>query len=866
MARQALRKDIPAPLIPAGDAAQQEVQPRLPASNEAFATIARLAAAAAGTDRAFISFAVHGRDMILAQHGMDGPLQPIDTLLPPHLVAVTETTVWQATLASPADSGIAFALVLPIRDGAGDRIGQLSLVDDAPGILALDSAELAVLEDLAGLAGLTRSGLASDAARSSTERALQESEEHYRHFIALSPQIPWTATPDGAIDEVGPKWREITGLNLDQARGGGWIGVLHPTDVEATLDQWSNALQARVPVDVDYRVRTHDGSYRWMRARAAPRLDESGAIVRWYGTLEDIHEGKLAKEALIESEERLRLAIESAQLGIWDYDGATGRREWSDQFKIMLGLPVDVEPTIEQAFAVVHPDDRWHLHAIIDAVHTREAPRHFETALRIRRANDGAERWIKTTGWKTMSGNSEVGRVIVTFRDVTDERNAEERVRWAATHDPLTRLPNRTQLQDSLEMIAGRALKEGSRFGVLLLDVDDLKRTNDTLGHDAGDALLRTFAARLSVIGPHDSVIGRLGGDEFAIIIPGIGTVEALQDCATGLLHALREPFMYDGRMLDCAASIGASVFPLHGECAEDLLKSADLALYAAKATGRGRVKTFQPEMRADMQRRASAISMAREAIDSELIVPFYQPKVDLTNGRVIGYEALLRWEHPRRGIQLPETIAAAFEDPDLAIAITDRMLERVTADMRQWIDAGWNPGPIALNASAADFKYDDLAERVLNRLEQCNLPTSLLEIEVTETVFLGRGAAYAERALKLFSREGIRIALDDFGTGYASLSHLKQYPVDILKIDRSFVTSLEDSQDDAVIVDAVVELGRSLGLTVVAEGVETREQADYLRRRGCGVGQGYLFGHPQRAKQIESGWQSLPGIFNFRV
>jgi diguanylate cyclase (GGDEF)-like protein len=390
----------------------------------------------------------------------------------------------------------------------------------------------------------------------------------------------------------------------------------------------------------------------------------------------------------------------------------------------------------------------------------------------------------------------------------------------------------------------------------MLFDVDNLKRINDTLGHDAGDALLRVFARRLVEVAPEGATVGRLGGDEFAILIPSVGSAIDVARCATSLLESLRAPFSHNGRTLDCAASIGASIFPEHGNNPTELLKSADLALYAAKSAGRGRTRIFRPEMRSDLQRQFSMISMAKDALANARIEAFYQPKIDLNTRRLVGFEALLRWHDQQGGTHQPADIRAAFDDPDLSIEITDQMLGNVTRDLRHWLDQGHDPVSVAVNTSANDFRYDDFAERVLENLSRCGLPPSMIEIEVTETVFLGRGAHYVDRALRMLSAAGIRIALDDFGTGYASLSHLKQYPVDILKIDRSFVSNLEHSPDDAAIVDAVIDLGRNLGITIIAEGVETRAQADHLRTRGCAVGQGFLFGHPVTADRIFPHWR----------
>ncbi|WP_380873963.1 GGDEF domain-containing protein [Sphingomonas sp. DBB INV C78] len=688
--------------------------------------------------------------------------------------------------------------------------------------------------------------------RQAVEAELRESLAHHRFSVALNPQILWTANPDGSIDEVGPRWQELTGHPTESARGAGWLASLNPDDVAPTMAAWVAALESGNPVDVTYRVHTASGDWRWMRARASARFDSEGRIIRWYGTLEDVHNEKMATDALAESEERLRLAIQSSRLGIWDYDPHSGRRSWSDEFKAMLGLPADAEPTIELALSLLHPEDRRHLESIVAAVSNRAVPRQFESMIRIRRADNGEQRWLKSAGWNIRSQSGVLERLLVTFQDVTEERTAKELLRWTAMHDALTSLPNRNLLYETLDQKAEQAEETATRFGLLLCDVDDLKITNDTLGHDAGDALLRTFAERLAKLAPSGAIVGRLAGDEFAVIIPDVASRPELETIAAHLIEGLRVPFQHDGRSLDCAASIGASLFPDDGTNASELLKSADLALYSAKTSGRGRLTMFQPNMRAVSQKRASMLNMARSALNSQLIVPYYQPKVLLDSGRISGFEALLRWRHPLLGLQMPRTITAAFEDFDLAVAITETMLKAVTDDVRRWLDRGFDPGSIAINASAADFKYDDFAERVLERLAACEIPPEYLEIEITETVFLGRGAEYVERALRLLSAENVRIALDDFGTGFASLSHLKQYPVDTLKIDRSFVSNVEHDRDDAAIVDAIINLGRAMRMTVVAEGIETDGQAQYLRANGCRVGQGFLFGAPQPAEEVE--------------
>ncbi|MFZ2997788.1 EAL domain-containing protein [Sphingobium sp.] len=678
------------------------------------------------------------------------------------------------------------------------------------------------------------------------KNALTESREHYRWSVDLSPQVPWTASPDGSVEEVGPMWLNLTGLTPESTLGMGWLSAVHHDDAARVVQTWTRHLANGAPIDIDYRIRLQDGDYRWMRARAAARRDAHGAIVRWYGTLEDVHAQKLAQQALANSEERLRLAVQSARLGIWDFDLATGARAWSIELRQMLGVDDDRPATADLALSLVHPDDRSRLATMLNAVATGAVPPHFEATMRIYRADTGALRSIRSTGWTTCAESGRILRVIVTFQDVTEQRDAEDRIRWAATHDPMTRLPNRALWQATLDDMTAHADKTGEGFGLLLLDIDDLKRINDSLGHDAGDALLAAFAQRLAALAPLDAAIGRLGGDEFGVIAPSLTDSAALEAWSARLIASVRAPYMHKGRTLHCGVSIGAAIYGDHGDQAEDLFKAADLALYASKSGGRCRLTLFHSALRADAQQRSSMIRMARQVVTENLVTPYYQPKVDLLSGRVLGYEALLRWHHPRLGVQLPGSIHAAFDHGEIAVALTRQMVDAVLADVHSWLQSGVDPGRVAINTSAADFANGDFAERLLEDLDRFDVPPAHIEIEVTESVFLGSGAEQVGRALRHFAQSGIRIALDDFGTGFASLSHLKQYPVDILKIDRSFVSNIEHDAGDAAIVDAIVKLGASFGMDVVAEGVETQAQADLLIGHGCGIAQGYYFGRPQ--------------------
>ncbi|MEG3165275.1 EAL domain-containing protein [Sphingomonas sp. PB2P19] len=692
--------------------------------------------------------------------------------------------------------------------------------------------------------------VASDiTARRTAEQRLRESEEHLRYTVELNPQITWTAAPDGAVLEVSERWFEVTGVRREDALGERWVSALHPDDVAETRRQWAQSIATGCPVDVEYRLMTGSESFRWFRSRAAARTDAMGRVVRWYGTLEDIHDRRLAQDELRESETRFRLAARAAKLGIWDYDAVRNQREWSDDFKTMLGLPVDTTAEIATAYELVVPADRHLLIALVDAAQAGDSTMRFDDTLRICRANDGAQRWMRTAGWRMYASSGRLTRVLVTIRDVTDERTAEDRIRWTATHDALTCIPNRAFFTEHLEQAIASATPE-SRLALVLLDVDRLKEINDTIGHDAGDMLLKTFAGRLDRAFAPCVVTGRLGGDEFAVLLQG-GRQDDLAQRVSAGLEVLGELFEYEGHACETQATAGLSLYPADGETAAELLKSADIALYAGKAGRRGELSVFEPVMRAGMQRRASMLNVARIAVRDDRVVPFYQPKIALDDGRIVGFEALLRWQHDTLGIQGPHTIAAAFDDLRLAAALSDRMIDAVACDLRRWLDAGFDPGRIAINLSPADFRHDRLVERVLAPLERHGVAPSRIDVEITETVLLGRDTDKVATTLAIFHDAGVQIALDDFGTGYASLTHLKMFPVDVIKIDRSFVSRACEHPDDAAIVEAIIGLAHRLQMKIVAEGVERQEQARYLAQLGCTYGQGYLFGRAVPAAAV---------------
>jgi diguanylate cyclase (GGDEF)-like protein/PAS domain S-box-containing protein len=449
-----------------------------------------------------------------------------------------------------------------------------------------------------------------------------------------------------------------------------------------------------------------------------------------------------------------------------------------------------------------------------------------------------------------------IGAVIV-FRDVSVARAMAQKISHTAEHDSLTGLPNRLLLNDRISQAVASARRHRKQVAVLFLDLDGFKHINDSLGHPVGDKLLQSIAIRLAAVVRGADTVSRQGGDEFVVLLPDLQQAEDAAIMAGRILRDVAKPHLLDQYELHVTTSIGVSVFPDDGMDAETLIKNADTAMYQAKENGRQSVQFFMPAMNARAVERQTIEEDLRRALERGEFTLHYQPKISMRTGAITGAEALIRWTHPSRRPISPAQFIPIAEDCGLILPIGRWVLRHAVEQAQAWVTAGLRPTTMAVNVSAVEFRDDDFLRGLFAILDESRFDPRALELELTESVFMKRVAS-SQFILKTLRKAGVQVAIDDFGTGYSSLSYLRKFPIDALKIDQSFVGQIANGDEDAAIVTAVIGMARSLKLRVVAEGVETFEELEFLHAHHCEEAQGYYFGRPmpagQFAKLLESG------------
>ena len=463
---------------------------------------------------------------------------------------------------------------------------------------------------------------------------------------------------------------------------------------------------------------------------------------------------------------------------------------------------------------------------------------------------DGNTIWLRTAKAPLHNEANEIIGVLGVYEDITEQKRAEEHIHYLANFDPLTGLPNRTQLNERLKYAISLAKRSNGHLALMFLDLDHFKDINDTFGHSAGDVLLIELAKRLSLVLREEDTVTRLGGDEFILLLPG-ADARGVALVAQKLLDTIKESYRIEHYDLTLTASIGIALYPGDGEDLETLSKSADTAMYRAKQEGRQCYRFFTPEMQARSEYNMQLVNGLRQALGRDQLHVYYQPQVSMHDGRIIGAEALLRWQHPELGMVLPAEFIPIAEDCGLILPIGEWVLKCAVRQAKAWLEDGFDSLIMAVNLSAVQFRHPDLPALITRILDEEGLPPEYLELELTESVAMHNPQGAIALMNNLHER-GVRMSIDDFGTGYSSLSYLKKFKVYKLKIDRSFVHDISTDPEDKVIVSAIINLAKSLGLQTIAEGVETAGQLAFLREQGCDEMQGYLFSKPVPAEQFE--------------
>ncbi|MBS1131173.1 MAG: response regulator receiver modulated diguanylate cyclase/phosphodiesterase with sensor(s) [Proteobacteria bacterium] len=686
--------------------------------------------------------------------------------------------------------------------------------------------------------------------RKTTRQALTLSEARFRAMSDASPLGIFVSDIHGECVYTNAAYHKISGLNLEQTLGTNWSMAIHPDDRQRVLLEWRAAALGEATFQTEARFLRADGSIVWARLNAAAMLD--GQHLRGHvQTVEDISERKITEDALFEEKERAQVTLNSIGDAVLTTNLKGDVTYLNLVAEMMTGWPR--EAAIGQPLSEVF--------RILNGTTREVAPNPAQLAIRENRTvglaadsillhRDGLEAAIEDSAAPIHNRDGQVAGAVIVFHDVSESRAMALKMAHLAQHDFLTGLPNRALLTERLSRAIGQARRHNKRVGMLFLDLDYFKHINDSLGHAVGDQLLQQVAERLIVCIRDTDTVCRQGGDEFVILLAEIEQARDAAPIAEKLLAAFAEPCLIAGNELHVSLSIGISIYPDDGMDADAVMKNADTAMYHAKANGRNNYQFFTTEMNTRAVRRLFIEGNLRRALRQGEFMLYYQPKIDLASGLMIGSEALIRWQDPEHGLVYPKQFVPIAEESGLIVPIGSWVLREACRQVRAWQESGLVAVPVSVNISAVEFRHKDFLEGVALILKETGMLPSYLELELTESILM-HDAESSATVLEALKTMGMQLAIDDFGTGYSSLSYLKRFPINTLKIDQSFVHDIAIDPDDASIVGAMIGMGKNLKQRVVAEGVETEEQLAFLRTLHCDEGQGFLFGRPLPADEF---------------
>ncbi|MFN2520533.1 MAG: EAL domain-containing protein [Candidatus Limnocylindria bacterium] len=626
----------------------------------------------------------------------------------------------------------------------------------------------------------------------------------------------------------------------------GFLRSVHSEDREFVRAEMDAAFLGHRDFSLEHRLVRPDGTVRVVQMRGRMLVDATGDSIGMLGTSQDIterSEAEFAGRRQADLNDALLRAQDDIGEAITISDGL-GIQYANDSALVLSGYTADELQAMPSPFALVLPELRGALEIRVeDSLRSgrRGDARTIETVIA---RKDGHHLEVEFA--VRPFGGTPGTQVLTVGRDISERRRVQDQLRHLALYDALTDLPNRTLFRDRAGQALHAAAREGSALALLMLDLDRFKEINDAFGHQAGDDLLRCVAVRLKEAVRETDTVARLGGDEFAVLLPGCDPADAL-GTARKIAEAFLPHFMVAGHAIDVRASLGAAMYPLHGNHEDKLLRHADIAMYVAKRGGLG-VAVYEASHEQDVAQRLTLGAELREAIDTDQLLVYYQPTVHLRTGQVWGIEALVRWQHPAHGLLMPQQFLDVAVQVGLIGALTTRVLRTALADRRLW--AATDDVPVAVNVHALVAQDRLLPELLRKTLGDEGAVASFLELEITEDIAMvdqRRVRAVLDQVRDM----GIRMSMDDYGTGHCSLAQLRDLPIGTIKIDRSFITNMAHDEDSVVIARSTIDLGHNLGLTVVAEGIEDEQTLDRLVELGCDIGQGYALGRPMPIAEL---------------
>ncbi len=661
----------------------------------------------------------------------------------------------------------------------------------------------------------------------------------------LSDQVYWT---EGVYRIFQTSPQEFTpGTALATAGR-----FLTPRSMALVSATYSDAVNQPATHDFELEAITAKGQRIWIHAMGTA-LWKNGQLISRTTVVQNITDAKLAQVALLDAENRWKLALESTGDGVWDWHVPSGVEFYSKRLIEMYGFEDgEVASEAMELDHRTHPEDRAEMERARNAHFNGHTPTYFNEH-RIR-CKDGSWKWVLSRGMLiSRDADGRPLRMIGTHTDITERKSAEALIRQQAFFDTLTGLPNRRMLRERLEQEIRHSRRNGQRLAVLFIDLDHFKEVNDTLGHNSGDQLLVEAGRRIKHCVRESDTVARMGGDEFTVILTDISIADTLEPVLQKILRSMDGLFQIGNEQVFVSASIGITLFPTDATEIEDLYKNADQALYVAKGEGRNRFSFFTPALQEAAQTRVRLASDLRTALNDNQFRVLYQPIVELATGSIRKAEALIRWQHPKRGLVSPAAFIPIAESSGLIVDIGDWVFRQAAAQVQKWRSTLHPDFQISVNRSPVQFRHHDSSQASWGlQMHALGLPGDALVVEITEGLLLDTSDVVGNQLLAL-GDAGVKVSLDDFGTGYSSLAYLQKFDIDFLKIDQSFVRNLVPGSTDLALCKAIIVMAHALGMQVIAEGVETAQQCALLTEAGCDYGQGYLFARPISPGEFEA-------------